>query len=73
MSRIPALVIGGGPAGSIAALHLAQGGMRPLLIEREREGHDPVCGGFVSADALGLLPRRHLAALDELVDRRDQA
>jgi flavin-dependent dehydrogenase len=57
MSRIPALVIGGGPAGSIAALHLARGGMRPLLIERDSEGHDPVCGGFVSADALRLLSR----------------
>jgi len=64
MSRIPALVIGGGPAGSIAALHLAQGGMRPLLIEREREGHDPVCGGFVSADALGLLARSGIDSAD---------
>jgi menaquinone-9 beta-reductase len=26
-----------------------------LLVERGHEGHDPVCGGFVSADALGLL------------------
>jgi menaquinone-9 beta-reductase len=55
MTRIPALVIGGGPAGSIAALRLARGGMRTLLVERGQEGHDPVCGGFVSADALRLL------------------
>jgi len=55
MNRIPALVIGGGPAGSIAALRLARGGMRTLLVERNREGHDPVCGGFMSADALRLL------------------
>jgi len=57
MNRVPALVIGGGPAGSIAALNLARGGARPLLVERSREGHDPVCGGFVSADALRLLSR----------------
>jgi flavin-dependent dehydrogenase len=55
MTRIPALVIGGGPAGSIAALRLARGGVRTLLVERGQEGHDPVCGGFVSADALRLL------------------
>jgi flavin-dependent dehydrogenase len=52
-----ALVIGGGPAGSVAALRLARGGMRTLLVEKNREGHDPVCGGFISADALGLLGR----------------
>jgi len=52
-----ALVIGGGPAGSVAAMRLARGGMRTLLVEKSHEGHDPVCGGFVSADALGLLRR----------------
>lgn len=52
-----ALVIGGGPAGSVAALRLARGGMRTLLVEKNHEGHNPVCGGFVSADALDLLRR----------------
>jgi len=52
-----ALVIGGGPAGSVAAMRLARGGVRTLLVEKSHEGHDPVCGGFVSADALGLLRR----------------
>ena len=52
-----ALVIGGGPAGLVAAMRLARGGMRTLLVEKRHEGHDPVCGGFVSADALGLLRR----------------
>lgn len=52
-----ALVIGGGPAGSVAAIRLARGGMRTLLVEKSLEGHDPVCGGFVSADALELLRR----------------
>jgi len=61
MTRIPALVIGGGPAGSIAALRLARGGMPTVLVERCQERHDPVCGGFVSADALQLL---HQAGVD---------
>lgn len=52
-----ALVIGGGPAGSVAAMRLARGGLRTLLVDKNHEGHDPVCGGFVSADALGLLRR----------------
>jgi len=51
------LVIGGGPAGSVAAMRLARDGMRTLLAEKSHEGHDPVCGGFVSADALDLLRR----------------
>jgi flavin-dependent dehydrogenase len=61
MNRIPALVIGGGPAGSIAAIRLAQGGMRTLLVERSHEDHDPVCGGFVSADALQSLEQAGIA------------
>jgi hypothetical protein len=36
-------------------LQLARGGMPALLVERGAEGHDTVCGGFVSADALRLL------------------
>ena len=61
MNRMPALVIGGGPAGSIAAMRLAKAGTRTLLVERSHEGHDPVCGGFVSADALKLLKQAGIA------------
>jgi len=57
MNRPEVLVIGGGPAGSVAAMRLAHAGTRTLLVEKNNEGHDPVCGGFVSADALGLLRR----------------
>jgi len=61
MKQPEALVIGGGPAGSVAAMRLARAGMRTLLVERCRESHDPVCGGFVSADALGLLRQAGIA------------
>lgn len=57
MSKPEVLVVGGGPAGSVAAMRLAQAGIHTLLVEKSDEGHDPVCGGFISADALGLLRR----------------
>ena len=62
MSRLSALVVGGGPAGSVAAMRLARKGLRTLLIERSTDGHDPVCGGFISADALRLLQRAGIDA-----------
>ena len=58
------LVIGGGPAGSTAALRLAAAGRRVLLLEKERQAHDKVCGEFLSREAveylrnLGLAPRQ---------------
>ena len=49
------IVIGGGPAGTSAAIHAAQGGARVLLLERGRFPRQKVCGEFVSAESLGLL------------------
>jgi flavin-dependent dehydrogenase len=57
MHRTPALIVGGGPAGAAAAILLAQGGVAPMLIERSREPHDVVCGGFLGGDALTRLAR----------------
>lgn len=45
---IPALILGGGPAGASAAIRLASAGMPHLLIERSRETGDAICGGFLS-------------------------
>lgn len=42
------IVLGAGPAGSAAALLLARGGAEPLLIDREVEVGDALCGGFLS-------------------------
>jgi flavin-dependent dehydrogenase len=63
-NRPPVMVIGGGPAGSAAAILLAQAGLRPLLIERSRESHDTVCGAFISGDAQGVLGRLGLSLLE---------
>lgn len=48
MRRTPALIIGGGPAGTAAAVLLARARAPHLLIERSRETGDLLCGGFLS-------------------------
>jgi flavin-dependent dehydrogenase len=51
-------VIGGGLAGASAAIHLARGGKRPIVFEKERGAHHKVCGEFLSIEA-----QAHLNAL----------
>ncbi len=48
MRRTYPLIIGAGPAGSAAAIALAQGGAKPLILEASRETGDALCGGFLS-------------------------
>ncbi|WP_341209074.1 FAD-dependent monooxygenase [uncultured Sphingomonas sp.] len=61
MRREP-LILGGGPAGSAAAITLARGGARPLVIERTRETGDALCGGFLSWRTLETLARLGIEA-----------
>lgn len=42
------LILGAGPAGCAAAIALAGGGAKPLLIDRDEVVGDPLCGGFLS-------------------------
>jgi flavin-dependent dehydrogenase len=49
------IVIGGGPAGTAAAITAARLGARVLLLERGRFPRHKVCGEFVSAESIGLL------------------
>jgi flavin-dependent dehydrogenase len=49
------IVIGGGPAGSGAAITAARTGARGLLLERGHIPRHKVCGEFVSAESLPLL------------------
>ncbi len=66
MKPYEVIIIGGGPAGSAAAIRLAQQGRNILLLEKEPAARDKVCGEFIGPDAqhylreLGL----DLAALD---------
>jgi len=46
------LIIGGGPAGSAAAITLGRAGCSPMLLERATGPTDKVCGDFLSVDAI---------------------
>ena len=48
-------VIGGGPAGTAAAITAARAGARTLLLDRDTFPRPKVCGEFVSAESLSLL------------------
>lgn len=49
--------MGGGPAGSAAAIALGTAGLKAELIERTAEPHDVVCGGFLGWDSLAALAK----------------
>jgi len=51
----PIVIIGGGLAGSAAAIHLARAGHSPLLIERHSAPVHKVCGEFLSPGAVAEL------------------
>ena len=56
-----AIVIGGGPAGSLSALLLARGGMAVQLFESQRFPRHKVCGECLSAVGIDVLTRAGLA------------
>ncbi|MGV3556436.1 MAG: NAD(P)/FAD-dependent oxidoreductase [Croceibacterium sp.] len=47
MRRKDPLIVGAGPAGCAAAIVLARAGARPLLVDREAQAGDVLCGGFL--------------------------
>jgi flavin-dependent dehydrogenase len=49
------IAVGGGPAGSAAAITAASNGARVLLLEKGRFPRQKVCGEFVSAESLEVL------------------
>lgn len=68
-----AIVVGGGPAGSTTALHLADAGCRVLMLERAAYPRDKACGDLLIPDTLAALRRAGLydrvAAEARSVDR----
>ena len=55
MTTLDALVVGGGPAGSTAALVLARAGWRVGIVEKCAFPRRKVCGEFISATTWPLL------------------
>jgi len=53
--RFDVLVVGGGPAGSVAALVLARGGARVALVDKARFPRDKACGDLVGPRGVQLL------------------
>ncbi len=58
---LDALVVGGGPAGSVAALELARAGWRVLLVDRGPRGRDKTCGSCLSPRAIATIERLGLS------------
>jgi len=57
---VDAVVIGGGPAGTAAAIRLARSGRRVSLYEKEHFPRQKLCGGFLSPEGLADLEDLHV-------------
>lgn len=53
-------IVGGGPSGAIAALHLARSGQRVVVLERALYPREKVCGDALIPDAIRALDRAGL-------------
>jgi geranylgeranyl reductase family protein len=60
-----AVVVGAGPAGSMAAFHLAQGGAKVALVEKASMPRYKTCGGGIVSRAVKLLPY----TISDVIDR----
>ncbi|MEE9167029.1 MAG: geranylgeranyl reductase family protein [Candidatus Neomarinimicrobiota bacterium] len=49
------IIVGGGPAGSTAAIYAARKGLKTLLLEKERFPRDKVCGDALSGKSVAVL------------------
>jgi geranylgeranyl reductase family protein len=55
MDRFDAVVVGAGPAGSLAALTLARGGAHVALIDKARFPRDKACGDLIGPRGVAIL------------------
>jgi geranylgeranyl reductase family protein len=68
MKRFDVLVVGGGPAGSATAYHLAAAGKSVLLVDKATFPRDKPCGGGITTRALLRCPVDPRPVVEEVVD-----
>jgi geranylgeranyl reductase family protein len=68
MKRYDVLVVGGGPAGSATAHHLAAAGASVVLVDKARFPRDKPCGGGLTARAVKECPVDPAPVVEEQVD-----
>ncbi len=59
------IIVGGGPAGSSAAIRLAENGVRVLVLEEKRMPREKLCGEFITPESFPTLKR--LAVFDRML------
>jgi geranylgeranyl reductase family protein len=67
--KVDVLVVGAGPAGSSAAVHLARGGASVLLADKAAFPRDKPCGGGLTGRALKRIPVDPTPVVERDVDR----
>ncbi len=70
MDHFDVLIVGAGPAGSLAAERLARGGVRVALFDGRPPGEPKACGGGVTSKALKAWPHL-LEAVGRTIDELD--
>jgi menaquinone-9 beta-reductase len=72
-SRADVIVVGAGPAGSIAGLELCRRGAKVVMLEARRHPREKVCGDGLIPDSLELLARMGLSQRVEAEAHRPEA
>ncbi|MEZ5099417.1 MAG: geranylgeranyl reductase family protein [Thermoleophilia bacterium] len=68
MPSFDAIVVGGGPSGSLSAYHLATAGKRVALVDRAEFPRDKPCGGGLTLRAVRQLPFPVDPVVEHVVD-----